>query len=293
MTRHAAFPDMDAPAAEEWIGRTEEREGALTSVLAGMLGAALGHPSSPEPDLSPGAPMPALWHWSAFPEFVPLDGLGPDGHPALGQFLPPLRFSRRMWAGSRLRFRGRLRIDERLHRRSEILKVAEKEGATGPMVFVTVGHETRGADGAVSEEQDIVYLDIPPEFRPPKAVPMPAAPSFDERVRMNEARLFRYSAATYNAHRIHYDLPYAREVEKYPNLVVHGPMQATLLLGAAIRHVRKDPHSFRFRGVYPAFLGDDLRLLGSRVDGAPAIDLAAGAARAGHRTIEARMEWAP
>lgn len=275
--------------AGTWIGRTEKRTGRLTHELAGMLAGALGHAVLPDPDIEDGAPMPTLWHWAAFPEFVPLADLGTDGHPRLGRFLPPLAFSRRMWAGGRLEFAGGFRIGETLTRRSEILAVDEKDGATGPMVFVRVGHAITGAGGGrVDEEQDIVYLDIPETFRPPKKLPLPEAPAFAETVPINEARLFRYSAATYNAHRIHYDLPYAREVEKYPALVVHGPMQATLLMEAGLRHSGGTPKRFRFRGVHPMFHDEDMVLLATE-SGAGAWDLCTGTP-SGHQCLQARLE---
>jgi 3-methylfumaryl-CoA hydratase len=151
-----------------------------------------------------------------------------------------------------------------------------------------VGHVTEGAEGRITEEQDIVYLDIPDRFRPPKPIPAPQRPDFDEPVEINEARLFRFSAATFNAHRIHYDLPYAREVEKYPGLVVHGPMQAAMLIECAIRHTRAAPARFSFRGVHPLFHGAPVRLAG-RID-ANAVELCTIAA-AGHQAQQARMEW--
>ncbi|WP_132544621.1 FAS1-like dehydratase domain-containing protein [Rhodovulum euryhalinum] len=274
---------------QDWIGRTETRQGCLTVELAGMLSGALGHAAAPAPGLAPGAAMPPLWHWAAFPEFVPLSELGTDGHPRLGGFLPPLPYARRMWAGGRLGFEGQLRIGEALEKRSEILAVDEKQGATGPMVFVRVAHVTVGGAGRVEEEQDIVYLDIPERFTPPKKLPLPEAPAFDERVPVNEARLFRYSAATYNAHRIHYDLPYAREVEKYPGLVVHGPMQATLLMEAGLRHAGGSaPRAFRFRGVHPMFADEDMRLIGKR-DEDGALELCTGTP-SGHQCLQARLE---
>lgn len=273
-----------------WIGRVEERAGELTPVLAGMLGAALGHAASAPVEAAAGAPIPALWHWAAFPDFVPLADLGRDGHPRLGRFLPPVPLDRRMWAGSRLSFEGQLRIGEPLHRRSEILSVEEKAGAAGRMVFVRLGHEVTGRAGRIGEEQDIVYLAIPDSFRPPKAVPAPESPAFDEPVMADEVRLFRYSAATFNAHRIHYDLPYAREVEKYPGLVVHGPMQATLLLEAAIRHAGRAPLRFSFRGIHPMFHDHGLRLIGVPSPDGRATDLCT-AAPAGHQGLQARAEW--
>lgn len=276
---------------QAWVGRTEEHEGALTPYFAGMLKATLSHPRAVSPDIRPGAPIPALWHWVAFPEFVPMSGLGSDGHPALGEFLPPLPYNRRMWAGGQLEWSGELVVGETLHRRSEILAITEKQGSTGSMVFVRVGHDLNGKNGAIREEQDIVYLDIPEEFRAPRRLPVPEAPDFDETVGVNEALLFRYSAATFNAHRIHYDLPYAREVEKYPALVVHGPMQATLLIEAAIRFTGHRPKRFRFKGVHPMFHDQDMRLVGTCIEGENAIELCTAAA-SGHQCQQARMEWA-
>jgi 3-methylfumaryl-CoA hydratase len=232
--------------------------------------------------------MPHLWHWAAFPDFVPIAGIAADGHPRLGGFLPPLPFNRRMWAGGRLSFRGGFAIGERLTRRSEILSVEFKTGSTGEMAFVRVGHDLRGeGGGAIREEQDIVYLPIPDVFRAPRAIPAPEAPLFAEAVEVGPVRLFRYSAATYNAHRIHYDRAYALEVEKYPGLVVHGPMQATLLIEAAVRHTGRMPARFSFRGVHPMFDGT-LRLMGVQEGAALAL---CTVAEAGHQGLQARIEW--
>jgi len=220
-----------------------------------------------------------------------MSDLGSDGHPRLGGFLPPLNFPRRMWAGGKLTFSGTLHIGERLQKRSEILSVTEKQGATGPMVFVRVGHVIEGENsGYIEETQDIVYLEIPETFSPPKKVPVPENLSFDELVPMNEARLFRYSAATFNAHRIHYDLPYTQNVEKYPALVVHGPMQATMALEAAKRHTGKNARHFRFRGVHPMFHDQDMRLIGRRLPGQGGMELGT-ASPDGHLGLQAQMEW--
>ncbi len=275
----------------DWVGRSEQRSGAVTANLAGMLGAALGHGHVAPRAMPPGTELPSLWHWVGFPDFVPMAELGADGHPALGGFLPPLPFRRRMWAGGDVRFDGTLHVGEALIKTSTIRAVTRKDGKTGPMAFVTVHHETVGSRGGrITEEQNIVYLDIPSEFRPPRRVPVMDDLMFDERVAMGEVRLFRYSAATYNAHRIHYDLPYAQQVEKYPGLVVHGPMQATLALEAAVRRTGRRPKRFRYRVVHPMFHDQDLRLLG-------ALDPEGGAIEIGTATdenylgLQARMEW--
>lgn len=291
MSQAATPAETTETGVQAWVGRTQERRGALTPELAGMVDAAVGHSKSAPVDIRPDASIPYLWHWAAFPEFLPLAELGPDGHPALGKFLPPLGFPRRMWAAGRLTFSGRLRIAEPLRRQSEVLSITEKAGATGRMVFVRVAHTIEGENGGrIEETQDIVYLDIPDRFRPPAAIPVPEDADFDEAVAINEARLFRYSAATANAHGIHYDLPYARDVEKYPALVVHGPLQATLLIEACCRHSGARPARFAFRGVHPMFNDGPLRLMGTRRAGEQAIDLCTGAA-AGHQALQATMEW--
>jgi 3-methylfumaryl-CoA hydratase len=285
LTGSAATPEQ----AQAWVGRVETREGRLSPEFAGMLMGALGHPCAPQPPIHTGAVMPVLWHWAAFPEFVPIAGIAIDGHPKLGGFLPPLPFNRRMWAGGKLAFKGRFAIGEAISKRSEILSVDFKQGTTGDMAFVRVGHDLRGeGGGAIREEQDIVYLPIPDAFRAPRAIPAPEQPLWNEEVEVGPVRLFRYSAATYNAHRIHYDRDYARDVEKYPGLVVHGPMQATLLMEAAMRHTGTAPTRFSFRGVHPMFDGH-LRLQ-AEADGANALKLCT-VALGGHQGLQARFEW--
>ncbi len=242
-----------------WIGRTEEAGDVISPRQVQQMAATL----EVEVDAAPGGPLPPLWHWMGWQNTAPMSGLGPDGHPARGGFLPPIPLERRMWAGGRLRFGAPLRVGEDLNRRSEILNVAEKTGASGRMVFVTVGHMVSGANGGtIREEQDIVYIAMPEVFAPPPPSPAPPDPMFSTAFPVDTVRLFRFSALTFNAHRIHIDLPYAREIEKYPGLVVHGPMQAMALMGAAMGHTGRRPASFRFRGVRPAFHSDTLSLMG-------------------------------
>ena len=252
-----------------WMGRVEEAQDIVTARQARQLAATLDV-SGPFAD---GDPLPALWHWMGWTPETPMAELGPDGHPAKGGFLPPVPLERRMWAGGRLEFLAPLRIGETLHRRSEILNVAEKTGSTGRMVFVTVRHEVTGQAGlAIREEQDIVYIAMPDRFTLPPPVPAPPA-AWRQDVAMDSVRLFRFSALTFNAHRIHFDLPYATAVEKYPGLVVHGPMQAMLLMQAARdRSGGNVPRGYRFRGVRPLFHFDALSLQGGGVaEGAEAL----------------------
>jgi 3-methylfumaryl-CoA hydratase len=251
------------------VGRVEEAQDIVTARQARQLAATLDV-SGPFVD---GDPLPALWHWMGWTPETPMAELGPDGHPAKGGFLPPVPLERRMWAGGRLEFLAPLRIGETLHRRSEILNVAEKTGSTGRMVFVTVRHEVTGQEGlAIREEQDIVYIAMPDRFTLPPPVPAPPA-AWRQDVAMDTVRLFRFSALTFNAHRIHFDLPYATAVEKYPGLVVHGPMQAMLLMQAARdRSGGNVPRGYRFRGVRPLFHFDALSLQGEGLaEGAEAL----------------------
>ncbi len=285
-----ADPMSETLDPRAWVGRVETRSGALSPDLATMLAGALGHPAAAAVAVHAGAPMPPLWHWAAFPDCPPLDRLGPDGHPRLGSFLPPVPLPRRMWAGGKVAFEGRIAIGERLRRRSEITGVEFKTGTAGEMAFVTVRHEVEGEGGGrIREVQDIVYLPMPAAFRPPRAIPAPEAPQFVEEVETGPVRLFRYSAATVNAHRIHYDRDYAREVEKYPALVVHGPLQATLLVEAGVRHAGRQPVRIAHRGVHPMFDTDPLRLMGvARPEGGLAL---CTVAPGGHQGMQVVMEW--
>jgi 3-methylfumaryl-CoA hydratase len=213
----------------DWIGRTEEAEDSVPAQTARVLAATLDmdERARAAAGIADGGPLPPLWHWLAFLPDAPSSAL--DG------FLPPVPLERRMWAGGKLAFHADVRIGEPIHRRSEIAKVSAKTGSTGRMVFVTVAHALSTARGlAVTETQDIVYMPMPERFSPPPPTPAPEA-AWSEPAAIDAARLFRFSAATFNAHRIHYDLAYAVEVEKYPGLVVHGPLQAILLMEAARR----------------------------------------------------------
>lgn len=275
--------------AHRAVGRQQARHGVLTPAQADMLGATLV-PGWTTGDLPEGAPIPPLWHWAAFPPVAPMEDLGPDGHPRLGDFLPDLGLNRRMWASGSLRFLKPIRVGERLTILSGITSVDRKDAAGGPMVFVTLRHKVNGDDGtAIEEEQTIVYLQIPPEFRAPRAIPAPEAPAFDRTVPVTTPLLFRYSAATFNAHRIHYDRAYAMDVEHYPGLVVHGPLQATLLMAAATAHRGTPPTRFSFRGLHPMFDHHDLRLIGvDQPDGTLAL---CTAAPAGHQGMQATAGW--
>lgn len=212
-----------------WIGHSEERGDVATAAPVRALAATLGHPAA----WASGAEIPPLWHWLYFLPHTPTADLAEDGHPRKGGFLPPIPKPRRMWAGSQVAFHAPLHIGAALNRVSTVVDVVLKHGHSGSMYFVKVRHETF-ADGqlAVVEDQDIVYRDPAPATPAGgRAYPPPAGPASWRRfVQPDTPLLFRYSALTFNSHRIHYDRPYATGVEGYPGLVVHGPLLATLML---------------------------------------------------------------
>lgn len=274
---------------DEAIGRTARATGRVSEDLADMIGATLV-PDWQAGHLAAGDPLPLLWHWAAFPPKAAMEEIGTDGHPKLGGFLPDLGLGRRMWAGGELRFLAPLHVGEALTRQSEITSLEHKQASGAPMAVLGLRHLIYGEAGlAIEETQTIVYLQIPDAYRPPKPVAAPDAPDFDEVVAMDPVRLFRYSAVTFNGHRIHYDRAYATGVEHYPALVVHGPLQATLLIDAATRHAGRPPATFRYRGVHPMFDTHALRLIGTMTE--DKIMTLCTAAPAGHIGTQATAGW--
>jgi len=238
----------------DWIGKSQRVEDLIAPWPARALAATL---DEADPNPKNGDILPPLWHWLYFHEATLQSKLGPDGHAERGEFLPPIPLPRRMWAGSRFRFDGPpLRIGETASRKSEIKSVEAKTGSTGAMVFVTVEHTLSSPRGtAFVEEHDIVYREAarPGEAaRPPK--PAPGDATWSKNIMADPVLLFRYSALTFNGHRIHYDRRYVTEVEGYPGLVVHGPLLATLLLDLVRRNAPDaEVATFRFRAVRPTF----------------------------------------
>lgn len=235
-----------------WIGKTEIRRDVITTWPVQGMSAAF---DLPDPNLSIGAELPLGWHWLYFLEAKRASELGPDGHPKRGGFLPPIPLPRRMWAGGRIDFKRALRLGEAVRKESEILSVEPKSGRTGDMVFVVVRHTVYGSDEiAVVEEQDIVYREAAkPGAAQAIGKPATIAPKWQQHVMADSTLLFRFSALTFNGHKIHYDLPYATGTEYYSNLVVHGPMQAMLLLGLCSCSVESRISKFNYRGVAPLF----------------------------------------
>lgn len=253
---------LDLDHLRQWIGRSETRAETLASFPANALAATLNRE---DPPFAEGTPLPPLWHWLYFLAVSPLREAGPDGHPARGGFLPPVPLPRRMWAGSRLEFHTPLRIGERAERISTVRHVEHKAGKTGDLVFVTVRHEVTGPAGlAITEEHDIVYRGLPaPEAPPPRPVAAPEGAQWRYPVTPDPVLLFRYSALTFNSHRIHYDLDYVTREEGYPGLIVHGPLIATLLLDGLRREFPdRLVKQFMFRAVAPTFHIDPFAVLG-------------------------------
>jgi 3-methylfumaryl-CoA hydratase len=248
-----------------WVGRTQRSAETLDARLVRWLAATLDRADLL--DARDGALLPPAWHWAFFNAVEPMTALGRDGHPRKGGFLPPTSQPRRMWAGSRLHWRGALGVGQSVERVSTILKCEAKRGRTGDMVLVTVGHQFHAGDEVVLDEQhDIVYRDeATAEER--RALGELAAQARAGNVRFERpgeivrevtvgpVQMFRYSAATFNGHRIHYDRDYAREVEGYPGLVVHGPLIATLLLEFLQAQVApgRRVERFEFRALKPTF----------------------------------------
>jgi 3-methylfumaryl-CoA hydratase len=235
-----------------WIGRRME---SVDWVAASRVAAWNATLDRDEPLPADGDAAPPLFHFALFPPLVRQSELAPDGHARRGSFLPPVSLARRMWAGGRLRFHAPLRVGERVAQVSVVERVEEKRGRAGPLVFVTVRHAISGAAGlAIEEEQDLVYRDAPRPGEPP--APAVAAPpgSWQRQIAPDDVLLFRYSALTFNGHRIHYDRRYATGVEGYPGLVVHGPLLATLLVDL-LRRERPGAalESFHFRALRPIF----------------------------------------
>jgi 3-methylfumaryl-CoA hydratase len=239
---------------QDWIGRSERTADVVTPTPFAALAATLDWPAE-RPD--PGTPLPPLWHWLYFLPLHRQSEIGPDGHARRGSFLPPVELPRRMWAGSQFEFHRPLRVGDAVERTSTIESVTEKSGRTGPLVFVKVRHEIRrpGEPAALTEFHDIVYREAPrPDDPVPAPVPAPTGAAWTRDIHPDDVFLFRYSALTFNGHRIHYDRRYVTEVEGYPGLIVHGPLIATLLLDLLRRHMPDAAVlTYRFKAVRPLF----------------------------------------
>src|SRR3989441_3381057 len=235
-----------------WIGKTETVTDSVTATLYAALSATLDR----APERPPvGTALPPLWHWLYFLPLYRQSEVGPDGHAKRGGFLPPVPLPRRMWAGSRIEWHRPLAVGATATRKSRIVSVTPKRGQSGELVFVVVRHEISVAGGlALTEDHDIVYRDLAAADQERRRTPPTPPAAWTRRIVPDDVLLFRYSALTFNSHRIHYDRRYVTEVEGYPGLVVHGPLLATLLVDLLRRqHPDASLRRFEFRAMAPLF----------------------------------------
>ncbi len=247
----------------QWIGKSETQSDTIDLATCQRMEAMLDQPAT----LNKGDPLPPLWHWCWFHQPVRGGELGRDGHPEKGGFLPPVPLPRRMWAGGRFTFEKRMMIGTEATKASIIKSVEAKKGRSGELCFVTVEHTiSQQGHTCIVEEHDIVYRDDPkPSDKPANspAAPKQQKPDFSSIITPNSTMLFRYSALTFNGHRIHYDRDYCRDVEGYPGLVFHGPLTATLMAGLAAENNPGQPlKSFEFRAASPIFDIDPFKIAG-------------------------------
>jgi len=248
----------DVAYLHSWIGRQQVSRAKIDAELVRRYRATLDLPDIDS------IVAPRLLHFCLAPAVVQTSALGTDGHPPLGDFLPPVPLPRRMWAGGKISFEGDLSVGDNVRRVSRVENIAMKEGRTGRLFFVTVSHHLEAPSALIVEQQDIVYRG--PEMAgasqaaTPAAMPSPAPTHQRSCLPVGPTLLFRYSALTFNAHRIHYDRPYAIEEEGYPDLVVHGPLQAAMLINYATELSGTAPSKFSFRGTSPLYSSDSYTL---------------------------------
>jgi 3-methylfumaryl-CoA hydratase len=255
------LPDLDA--LRGWIGRTEDDSDIAAPGPAALLAATLNRDRAP----AAGDQLPMMWHWLYFLSPTATQDLGEDGMPRRGGFIPPVALPRRMWAGSRIEFGDAIRLGDRLHRRTTIADINGKEGRSGALVFVRVLTEIGTERGlALVEQRDIVFRDHPPPGISPSVPPQAPLPdaTWREETTGGAVLLFRYSALTFNSHRIHYDQPYSTEVEGYPALVVQGPLLATLLADSLGNHLPATSiRAITFRAVSAIFVDEPFAIAGA------------------------------
>jgi 3-methylfumaryl-CoA hydratase len=258
---------IDLSHLRQWIGRTEKKTDVVTAHLVAGLRSVLfldvGKPQE-------GDAAPFTAHWCLTLPVVPMSEVGPDGHPTRGGFLPPVPLPRRMWAGGEISFIEPLRVGDVVTRTSTIKEINLKPGSTGLLCFVSVDHVFSTSRGvATRERHNIVYREMPSAGQnaaPAKPPTAPATAKHSERHLADPVLLFRYSALTFNGHRIHYDRDYVTKVEGYPGLIVHGPLQAALLIELAAKlHGGKAPATFVYRGLQPLFDGGEFSVNASDI----------------------------
>ncbi|MHA7685742.1 HTD2 family dehydratase [Cupriavidus sp. PET2-C1] len=255
---------MDIVKLKEWIGKCTESQDEITAFPIKALSATL---EREDPAPTRGDALAPLWHWLYFLPLHQQSQLGSDGHATRGGFLPPVPLPRRMWAGGRLKFHQPLRVGDAVSKKSSILDVSAKAGRSGSLAFVTVEHQYFGQNGlAITEEHDIVYREAAlPNARSPEPVVAPTDEEWVREIVPDPVLLFRFSALTFNGHRIHYDRQYVTGVEHYRHLIVHGPLLAVLLLDLVRRNLPGATVSgFAFKGLRPTFVPQRFYVCGKR-----------------------------
>jgi 3-methylfumaryl-CoA hydratase len=247
---------LDLDHLRQWIGRSSQATDIVTAQLVKGLRATLFQEIG-EPKVGDAAPWTV--HWCLAQPVFPMSALSQDGHPTRGGFLPPVPLPRRMWAGGELEFFDALRVGDEVTRTSRIADVTMKTGSTGALCFVSVDHLVTTPRGtALRERQDIVYRDMSSASAPAKPAAPPPAAQHRESHMADPVLLFRYSALTFNGHRIHYDRDYVTKVEGYPGLIFHGPLQAAFIVELAAKlHAGAAPKKFSYRGLQPLFEGSE------------------------------------
>lgn len=244
---------------EQWIGKQHSCTDVVSKNAITALAATLDHQPR---QIDDGTALPELWHWLFFLNPAKQSELGADGHPLKGKFLPPIKLPRRMWAGSQLQFHHPIVVGDRIHRVSTIENIAKKSGRSGELIFVRVKHDISILDKellAITEYHDIVYREAPskaatPTNNAPENTRAPLDYDWKLEINADDTLLFRYSALTFNSHRIHYDRRYATQVEGYPGLVVHGPLISTLLLDGMNQQLGTQVIAeFEFKALKPLF----------------------------------------
>jgi 3-methylfumaryl-CoA hydratase len=280
-------PDLDH--LRQWIGRTSEASDVVTAQLVKGLRATLFQEIG---DPQPGDAAPWTAHWCLAQPVFPMSALSPDGHPTRGGFLPPVPLPRRMWAGGELEFLEPLRVGDVSTRTSRIADVTMKTGSTGVLCFVSVDHLVTTPRGtALRERQDIVYRDVSTAQASAPAKPAAPPPPAQHREShlADPVLLFRYSALTFNGHRIHYDRDYVTKVEGYPGLIFHGPLQAAFIVELATKlHGGTAPKKFSYRGLQPLFEGSEFSINANKTDGGMELWTANSA---GQPTMKGTATW--
>lgn len=257
-TKSAEYPSL-----EKWIGRQQSSVDIIDARPMRLMQAMLDR----TPYTKAGDALPPLWHWMYFPEEDLQESIAADGHTVRGGFLPPVDLPRRMWAGGRFKFKRPLRIGDTVTKISTIKDIKNTQGHSGKLCFVTVEHHFSVKNiTCFSEEHDIVYRDYPaPDAPAPKLKAAPSSADWQRQIKPNPVLLFRYSALTFNGHRIHYDRSYCRDEEGYPGLIFHGPLTATLLLDLLLENESgKWISEFDFRAMLPLFDTSPFTIAGQR-----------------------------